>query len=213
MAVLLFSMVPAYEAQPVAGITDGATMDVILVGDRMIDSVGSKVEIGIEESYPNSSTQTISGENLGLDDHLGFYEEGLAPWSVALDDQSDFLILQPKSTDIAVHDGSSGDGSILATLEKLAEIADDMPAEPVLFMPWAHKNGDSNRPITMGDFSSMDSLIVNSTISLLDGLSSDIRYVIPAGAAFNIVYMDDLALGVNPLDQSSNFSSLYSCLL
>ena len=210
MAVLLFSMVPAYEAQPVAGITDGATMDVILVGDRMIDSVGSKVEIGIEESYPNSSTQTISGENLGLDDHLGFYEEGLAPWSVALDDQSDFLILQPKSTDIAVHDGSSGDGSILATLEKLAEIADDMPAEPVLFMPWAHKNGDSNRPITMGDFTSMDSLIVNSTISLLDGLSSGIRYVIPAGAAFNIVYMDDLALGVNPLDQSSNFSSLYS---
>ena len=90
MAVLLFSMAPPYEAQPVSGISDGATMDVILVGDRMIESVGSKVEIGIQESYPNSTTQIISGDNLGLDDHLRFYEDGLTPWSIAFEDQSDF---------------------------------------------------------------------------------------------------------------------------
>ncbi len=210
IAVLLFSMVPPYEAQPLSGTSDGASMDVILVGDRMIESVGSKVEIGISESYPNSTTQTISGDNLGLDDHLRFYEDGLTPWAIAFEDQSDFLILQPKSTDIAVQGESGGTESILATLEKLADIADDMPADPVLFMPWAHKNGDSNRPITMGDFSTMDSIIMNATISLLDDVSSGPLHVIPAGAAFNIVYMDDMALGVNPLEQGSNFSSLYS---
>tara|TARA_B100001121_G_scaffold25644_1_gene19821 strand:+ start:12359 stop:14959 length:2601 start_codon:yes stop_codon:yes gene_type:complete len=210
MAVLLFSMLPAYEAQSGSGTSDGATMDVILVGDRVIDSVGSEVEIGIQESYPNSTTQIISGDNLGLDDHLRFYEDGLTPWSIAFEEQSDFLILQPKSIDIAVQPESSGHGSILTTLEKLAEIADGMPADPVLFMPWAHKNGDSDRPITMGDFLTMDSLIMNATISLLDNVSSGLGYVIPAGAAFKIVYMDDLALGINPLDQTSNFSSLYS---
>ena len=90
MAVLLFSILPAYEAQSGSGTSDGATMDVILVGDRVIDSVGSEVEIGIQESYPNSTTQIISGDNLGLDDHLRFYEDGLTPWSIAFEEQSDF---------------------------------------------------------------------------------------------------------------------------
>ena len=122
MAVLLFSMLPAYEAQSGSGMSDGATMDVILVGDRVIDSVGSEVEIGIQESYPDSTTQIISGHNLGLDDHLRFYEDGLTPWSTVFEDQADFLILQPKSTDIAVQPESSGHESILTTLEKIAEI-------------------------------------------------------------------------------------------
>ena len=133
----------------------------------------------------------------------------MTPWSTVFEDQADFLILQPKSTDIAVQPESSGHGSILTTLEKIAEIADGMPADPVLFVPWAHKNGDSDRPITMGDFLSMDSIIMNATISLL--IMFHLACVCdPAGAAFNIVYMDDMAMGINPLDQSSNFSSLYS---
>ena len=131
MAVLLFSMNTRIRGTIRFRNTDGATMDVILVGDRVIDSVGSEVEIGIQESYPNSTTQIISGDNLGLDDHLRFYEDGLTPWSIAFEEQSDFLILQPKSTDIAVQPESSGHDLSLQRWKNLLKLL--MVCQLILF--------------------------------------------------------------------------------
>ena len=210
LAVLLISMAPGLAAQSTSDTESGANFDVVLIGDRMMDSVREGIGKALMDSTPNHTLRNITGENLGLDGHLEFYSDGLLPWSTTLSEQSDFLILQPKSTRMATIVDSSDYDTIAQSFEEFASISNQMPAEHVIFVPWAHKNGDQSRPITVGDFPTMESMIRNTTTSLVENESSGLRFVIPVGMAFNTVYLDDLASGVNPLDPTSNFSSLYS---
>ena len=186
-----------------------SSLDIVLVGDRQTESISTTFQGIMEARIVESSVEAITGESLGMAGHLAFLTEGLSPWQEVLSTQSDYLLLQPEASVISKHPASAGFASLSGSMADLSSIAESMPSDPVLLIPWAHMRGDSSRPITHGSFQTMNQAIENGSMSLMEGSSTGIEFAIPADEAYDTVYRDVVESGADPLDPDSQFARLY----
>ncbi len=208
--MLVISSAPLGEVQAETSEDElSGSFDVVMIGDRQTESISATFQGIIGSRTTESSVEAVTGESLGIAGHLAFYTEGLSPWQEVLSTQSDYLLLQPEATEISKHPTSSGFGSLSSSMADISSIAEGMPSDPVLLIPWAHMRGDSTRPITHGSFQAMNQAIENGSMSLMEGSSAGIQFAIPTDEAYDTVYRDVLESGSDPLDANSQFSRLY----
>ena len=190
------------------------SMTVLMYGNSYTsqNSLHDLVEDQLDDNGFNGTAQANTGGGLRLDQHWSNLNTSGHQWNTSLRGGSwDYVVLQDQSQVPSFPVTESMWQASKNASVSIAQAVADEGADPVLFMTWGRRSGDSMNAFNNNFTTMQDNLLTGYTRYAQNITNAGVDvYIAPVGLAFKTVHDDVVANGTDPTQSGNLFYDLYT---